>query len=348
MDAGTSPFRKACDTCIKMKTKCSGEHPCKSCERRGEACVYGFKRKNGPMKRTNSSQICAEEPLSAKRARGPGDDDADYYAGARMGARPLETALITPYERRLWTVFFTVFRNQEKTLADKKDRKEKEKDKKEKSVAWCWFARQLDLIKQHAQRMKNDHLINMVNTFLESLDLRMQSVTSAIEHKCPFSASACADCASSALMVSAPSLRAASGAGHAHGHGHEHEHKQQHAAGGGVLGLERVMRAADGQLATLESVAPSVLAVDSAVSLHDVPESAVALKMRHELEANELPAFLIDMCERPVVRCTVRVNSKFTEAFGLSEQDTNALLAWSGNGFLPWGADVFAKLMVSV
>ena len=335
MNADSSPFRKTCDACTKSKSKCNGAQPCQACERRSEVCVYAFKRKRGPLKRKGSSQVRADDPLSAKRAR-----LADDEASARGGARPQEAALITPYERRLWTVFFTVFRNQQNAFSDKK----------EKGIAWCWFARQLELIKQHSQRVGNDHLIIMVNTFLESLDLRMQSVASAIEHKCPFSASACADCASSALSAPAARLHASGGAGHGHGHGHGlghghgHEH---HVAGGGVLELERVVRIADGQLVTLDSVSPTVIAVDSSTSLHDVPGSAVVLAMRRELDGNELPGFLIDMVERPIARSTVRVNAKFTEAFGLSERDTNALLAWSGNEFLPWGADVLAKLMVS-
>jgi len=152
------PFRKACDGCTKAKSKCNGLSPCSLCSNRGTECIYSFKRRRG-LKR--SAEVGKQVDQHSKQIN------------------------LSPYERRLWSCFFTIFKNQN---GDEK-----------KGLAWCWFARQLATLRKLCDRSNNTPLCNSLDSFMESMNINEKQVEASLDSCCPFSSAACAHCAAIAI-----------------------------------------------------------------------------------------------------------------------------------------------------
>mmetsp|Transcript_16053 Transcript_16053/g.20563 ORF Transcript_16053/g.20563 Transcript_16053/m.20563 type:complete len:243 (+) Transcript_16053:217-945(+) len=156
-----SLFRSACESCTKAKTKCDGRNPCGMCEKKNISCMYSFKKKRGPRQN-----------------------------GADSKRRKLNAPnLMSSYERRLWEVFFIIFRNS------------KSSDNK---YSWCWLARQLKKLDGYvksplADVTKTLRIANLLDSFLESLDLTKISLENTYESVCPYSPEVCSSCSSIVL-----------------------------------------------------------------------------------------------------------------------------------------------------
>mmetsp|Transcript_33671 Transcript_33671/g.41401 ORF Transcript_33671/g.41401 Transcript_33671/m.41401 type:complete len:99 (+) Transcript_33671:427-723(+) len=83
-------FKSSCNSCIRNKIRCDGNTPCDQCVKKDVTfdCKYAFKKKRGPASKA------PKDNLDTKRAR------------------TQEHGIMSAYERRLWTVFFSIFRNQ--------------------------------------------------------------------------------------------------------------------------------------------------------------------------------------------------------------------------------------------
>ena len=278
-----SPFKKACEACTKAKSKCNGKNPCQLCEKRGIPCIYAFKRKRGPAKR---SKVVDDEPITSKKGGSSG-------------------IVITPYERRLWTVFFTIFKNQENSYNDPNN----------KGMAWCWFARQLELLKKHCTKVNNHKLCEMIQSFLDSMNLKMKQVTSQLENACPFTPSICTDCASTAMM---------------------HPNTE--------INIEQWNPTGQQNGENLKVFSKKV--PENATSLDSEPVGTHMEMLLNNHKNNTAPAFTFRQTDTPA-HYSIVANSKFEETFGISSSEAEKLLEWSGNGFLPWGGDIVGKIIVS-
>eukprot|EP00516_Mucochytrium_quahogii_P010430 CAMPEP_0203769134 /NCGR_PEP_ID=MMETSP0099_2-20121227/2007_1 /ASSEMBLY_ACC=CAM_ASM_000209 /TAXON_ID=96639 /ORGANISM=" , Strain NY0313808BC1" /LENGTH=406 /DNA_ID=CAMNT_0050665967 /DNA_START=76 /DNA_END=1293 /DNA_ORIENTATION=- len=239
----TCLLKGSCDACTTSKVKCGGGNPCSRCSQKGIACAYRPKRKRGPQKkggRSNKKQF----------------EEEDF-------------AFISSYEKRIWSVFFTMFKNQNRARTDA-------------HWAYCWFLNKLNKLKDYVTVTKNEHALNRINAWLDALDVDLGNVVKGMEKTCIFNPGQCGSC--SAIAMSAPS---------------------------GVNKQDIISQLHIGE--------------DFSLAIEDKP----IFLMVHSREGT-----------------SVQVNGKFSSEFGLTASDIEDLLAWSGGGFLPWGGDVLAKLVV--
>lgn len=221
----------------------------------GYVCVYRPKRKRGPQdKRTKALK-------KGKSCNDEASDDGFY-------------STVSSYERRIWSVFFTIFKHHQRLDSS--------------TWAWCWFAQQLKKVRNHLESTGNTNSLKMLSTWLEALKLDVLSVSNQYRQQCKFNPSLCASCSATAL--SAPN--------------------KQGQLYGSLPGIP-------------------------IVSKEDDPSEA-------ETDAN-LP--LLE-CFNTGSGSHVVVNERFQEVFGYTSQEMNAMLDWSGGGFLPWGGDLLARLVV--
>jgi len=239
-------LKGSCDACTASKVKCSGGNPCSRCSQKDIACSYRPKRKRGPQR--------------AKSSKRSAPSDENF-------------AFVSTYEKRVWSTFFTMFKNQNRN-----------RNKAESEYAWCWFASQLDKLRTHLNNQRNEGALKRLGAWLEALDVDMNKIISSGKSKCIFAAHQCGQCA--ALAMSAPIQR--------------------------VVPLTRDM--ISGQSAT---------------------------KM---FDDHSRPRLLFET--RPE-GSTVEGNQAFANEFGLSNEDVERLIEWSGGGFLPWGGDLLARLLVN-
>ncbi len=241
--------------------------------------MYSFRKKRGPVKNEG------EDLKSVKRRR----------VGVKVENEEGVAVDISPYVRRLFTVFFTIFKNQEATVSQSKDR----------ALGWCWFARQLSLIKKHCKDVGNHSLCVLVDDFLATLDLKIQKLDSSLKATCPIAPGACEQCSALVLGTS---------------------------AGQGVFG---------NRPGTVSKCSVPCHDFDRVDLMSDYMKNQLAV-----FENNEEPGIYFKLNDSPSTH-EITVNPKFEQVFGQSKYDLEALLKWSGNGFLPWGSDVIAKLIVS-
>eukprot|EP00510_Aplanochytrium_minuta_P002570 CAMPEP_0184008914 /NCGR_PEP_ID=MMETSP0954-20121128/2274_1 /TAXON_ID=627963 /ORGANISM="Aplanochytrium sp, Strain PBS07" /LENGTH=459 /DNA_ID=CAMNT_0026288149 /DNA_START=247 /DNA_END=1626 /DNA_ORIENTATION=- len=157
-------LKRACERCTKSKVKCEygrEQEPCKRCLRKGYVCVYRPKRKRGPQKDKDK-----------KKGKGPGSFDTACFSR------------VSSLERRIWSVFFTIFKHQ--NLMGSK-------------YAWCWFAQQLNKLDKYLQQTDNEDSRKMLKSWMEALNLDVHSIVSEYSSTCSFSSSMCGGCSAEAI-----------------------------------------------------------------------------------------------------------------------------------------------------
>ncbi|GBG30785.1 Hypothetical Protein FCC1311_070052 [Hondaea fermentalgiana] len=291
-----SPFKAACEACTKAKCKCNGKRPCLRCEKKNLVCVYAFKRRRGPPK--NRALMRSDEPLAAPGTQSKLKLNAKHKTDGETDRVASVTVDISPYERRLWTVFFTIFRHQENSFVDNEKR----------GIAWCWFARQLQLLRWHCKRTHNKQLSKMIESFLEAMNVKMKSVLEAVKDECPVKPSCCAECSTTIMM---------------------HPHKEP--------SFPVNEQAAQGTTELLKAEQESLAAV---------PPSKRFLDMLDAHKNNTKASLEFLQYDYPA-EYDIRSNEAFARMFNLSDKALRDLITWSGSGFLPWGGDIIAKIIVT-
>mmetsp|Transcript_18739 Transcript_18739/g.59810 ORF Transcript_18739/g.59810 Transcript_18739/m.59810 type:complete len:515 (-) Transcript_18739:295-1839(-) len=149
----------------------------------------------------------------------------------------------------------------------------------------------------------------MIQSFLDTMDLKFKNVRDSLEQVCPFAPGICVECASAILMP--PS--------------------RMHIPRSEAIGVDRVIEA---------EVPPDTT---------DMTARPIGAWMQDLLRThaeNGKPALVIQQSDLPA-KIHIDVNAAFEGAFGVSNADANNLFDWSGIGFLPWGGDVLGKIIVS-
>jgi len=195
----------------------------------------------------------------------------------KENGKPMEAELdtacfsrVSSLERRIWSVFFTIFKHQNLTGS---------------KYAWCWFAQQLSKLDRYLQTTNNENSRKMLKSWMEALNLDVQSVVSEYASLCSFNSSMCGGCSAVALG------------------------------------------------------APDKNTTQLPAALHKVPQFS-----RETLSDDSKKAVLRSYNTEE--GATVQVNAAFTKIFGLRGEDLQKILEWSGGGFLPWGGDILAKIVV--
>lgn len=242
MIVANDTLKRSCEKCTKSKVKCEySSAGCKRCIAKGFICVYRPKRKRGPQDKKSKLK-------KSKSSQDEGVDDEFYSA-------------VSSYERRVWSVFFTIFKHHQRTDSS--------------TWAWCWFAQQLRKVEKHLKRTDNTNSLKMLSTWLEALKLDILSVNNQYKQQCKFNPSLCSSC--SALALSAPNKKG-----------------------------------------ELYSTLPSI----PIISKQDDPSQTEDDANLPVLESYNMPQ-----------GSYVTVNEAFTREFGLSTEDMNKLLEWSGGGW---------------
>jgi len=218
--------------------------------------MYSFKRKRGPRHKSGRS----------KRSK---------------TSKPNVPNVMSSFERRLWEVFFIIFRNS-KTVGNK--------------YSWCWFARQLKKLDNYVKNPSMDskktaRIAAVLDSFMESLDMTKAGLDSEMNNVCPFAPDVCSSCSS--VVINHPSL---------------------------VPGVQQIN----------PEVTQTMMnwGVD---------------KFQEVFDADEVPCFVM---ENRNGSYGAFVNKQFEKQFAYDSNGLNSLLTWSGGGFLPWGGDLIAALLV--
>lgn len=152
-----SLFKSACERCSKAKTKCSGGNPCSTCDKKGMQCFYAFKKKRGPK---------------------PGQ--------TKPTPKKSKPNFMSTYEKRVWSVFFTLFKNLKKTAKDNK-------------FSWQWFVVQicrLDTYVRKSKSVKGRRLKEVLEKFYKKLEINIEKICDGVDG-CPIPPHLCSYCASS-------------------------------------------------------------------------------------------------------------------------------------------------------
>mmetsp|Transcript_21749 Transcript_21749/g.42779 ORF Transcript_21749/g.42779 Transcript_21749/m.42779 type:complete len:616 (-) Transcript_21749:111-1958(-) len=238
-------LKGSCDACTSSKVKCSGGNPCNRCKAKGIVCSYRPKRKRGPQKGAKTSN--------------------------KRSLRENGFSFISTYERRVWSVFFTMFKNQNRTRSDA-------------VWAWCWFASQLEKLKSHLISTGNQEAMDRLNAWLEALDVDIKSIVGGMKTKCQFAPNMCGTCSAMAMCVP-----------------------------------------------------------EKARQSPETVISALHVGKQFAITQNDKPRLLMECLSNGVF---VQVNQAFENEFGITGKRFEEILAWSAGGFLPWGGDILAKLLV--
>lgn len=162
-------LKRSCEKCTKSKVKCEyGSAGCKRCVAKGFICVYRPKRKRGPQDKKSKA-------LKKARNKDYDSNDDSFYSS------------VSSYERRIWSVFFTIFKHHQRLDSS--------------TWAWCWFAQQLKKVRNHLEVTGNTNSLKMLSTWLEALKLDVISVSNQYHQQCKFNPSLCASCSATALSA---------------------------------------------------------------------------------------------------------------------------------------------------
>jgi len=246
-------LKGSCDACTASKVKCSGGNPCERCQMRDIACSYRPKRKRGPQKGFKTGKAGSS---CSTVERNENEDDFSF---------------VSTYERRVWSVFFTMFKNQNRTRT-------------ETAWAWCWFVSQLEKLKKHLVKIGNVNALNRLSAWLEALDVDLKSVVNGMKEKCEFDPNMCGSCSAVAMCP------------------------------------------------------PNQVGADASNLITELH-----IGRQIEINRNDKPRLVVKLSSG---HCSVDVNQKFTSTFGYNGVHFEDMVMWSAGGFLPWGGDILAKLLV--
>ena len=177
-------FKSSCDACIKTKNKCDGISPCSTCLMKGieNSCIFAFKRKRGPQSKPQQGN----KKLKGKRAElqecCTNENHICTIVESLDAKTPKSHGFMSSYERRLWTVFFTIFKNQRSNHS------------KQKPYSWCWFARQLLKLYEHTVLIGDDKIMYRLECFFLSLDTTLKDLKDNLDKVCPLQAHMCSSC----------------------------------------------------------------------------------------------------------------------------------------------------------
>jgi len=97
-------LRSVCDACTSAKVRCNGKVPCERCLKRGIECHYlPFKSRGGD--KASSSTGNAKTSSKAATAR------QSNAQAARHSTAHLSDSMLDANEKKIWSVFFTLYRS---------------------------------------------------------------------------------------------------------------------------------------------------------------------------------------------------------------------------------------------
>ena len=79
--------------------------------------------------------------------------------------------VMSSFERRLWSVFFTIFKNTKASNAESK-------------FSWCWYANQLNKLNAYFKKSGNERLTSLLEQFYQSLDLEENELKQEVTKVC--------------------------------------------------------------------------------------------------------------------------------------------------------------------
>eukprot|EP00924_Labyrinthula_sp_SR-Ha-C_P016872 maker-scaffold_6-snap-gene-17.25-mRNA-1 protein AED:0.19 eAED:0.19 QI:81/1/1/1/0.25/0.2/5/265/382 len=134
-------MKKSCDSCTASKVKCVGGCPCNRCTKKTIPCIFSPRKKRAQVKGRKSTKSGNVE-----------NEFQDY---------------LEPWEKRCWTVFFTLFKNYSDNSAS------------------FYFGVQLRKLRNRLEAgNKNSKLLQRLQSWLSSINLDMKEVDrSMFDHK---------------------------------------------------------------------------------------------------------------------------------------------------------------------
>uniref|UniRef100_A0A7S2WSH6 Zn(2)-C6 fungal-type domain-containing protein n=2 Tax=Sar TaxID=2698737 RepID=A0A7S2WSH6_9STRA len=147
MDRMTLTLKSSCDACTESKVKCSGGDPCARCVKKGIQCFYSPRKKRGPLKKPKTG----DAGVSTANKKPTASVESQVQSGIIVTGDKLSS--IGAYERRTWSVFFTLYKHYAV------------------SCSLFWFNRQLDKMRTFLIRRGEKDALKRLSAWMRALNI---------------------------------------------------------------------------------------------------------------------------------------------------------------------------------